>query len=908
MLGKDYSSSLIETKLHRPPLPVEIVPRPRLLVRLEQHRGRPLTLVSAPAGYGKSTLINTWLESVDCPSAWLSLDEHDNELEGFLSYFLAAIQTIFPDAMPETDALLMSTPLPPISAIANILINELNQIEEPFILVLDDYHLIETQAIHELMNKLLRHPPRNLHLVLSTRMDPLLPIVTFRAKNQVTEIRTQDLRFNQSETLLLFQKLIETPVDRAAIIEMNAQAEGWVTGLRLAALAMRHRIRQDSLQGELSMHNSYVTGYLMAEILENQTENQTNCMLKTSLLGRFCAGLCEAVCIPGAEPSGDESEGSSFSGVQFLEWLLGSNLFVIPLNDQYEWFRYHQLFRDFLQKELTRRFGTDEIREVHANAGRWFAQNGWVEEALYHLLAAGDTAAAIEVVFQHRYTMLNATQWQRLEKLLNLFSAEVVENSAELWMLKTWLVFHRGKYADLPASLEHLDTILNREPNRNTARRLAGEISCLRSLIAYHVGDSEGTIAEARQALENVPAELWIARILARTYLGAGLLMKGDINGGYHAYYDAFEEEKVQNKHFKATMLMTACHFHWITADLKSMKHAAKRCIALCEEADYQQILGYGNYHLGCVRYQQNRLSAAAELFSNVVARPYLNYGISYINSACGLGMTYQALGREAEAREVTKEAIAFLLETGNTTQLPLALVLQAELALMQGNLPAASQWAAKLDPVPPLIPVPYFFSPHLTLVKVWLAQNTISSRSKADELLNQLEEYLAGINNTRFLIETLALRALLEKANGDKSGALKALERALRLAQPGEFIRLFVDLGTPMAQLLSYLRGDKSLEAYIKRIRSAFPESQGAILHQSRGDLPAPLTSRELQILELLRYRLSNKEIASQLVISPGTVKGHTIKIYQKLGVKSRRQAVEKAIALGILAPKFEI
>jgi LuxR family maltose regulon positive regulatory protein len=413
-------------------------------------------------------------------------------------------------------------------------------------------------------------------------------------------------------------------------------------------------------------------------------------------------------------------------------------------------------------------------------------------------LAAGDTAAAFEVVSQHRYTMMNTTQWPRLERWLNLFSTEVVETSAELWMLKTWLVYHRGQWSELPALLGHLAAIFTGESNQETANRLAGEISSLRSLIAYHSGDAEGAISQARRALDTLPPELWIVRVLARTHLGGSLLMRGDVNGGYHAYYGAFEEEKVQNKRFKATLLMTACNFHWITADLQSMAQAAKQSIALCQETNHREIFGYGNYQLGRVRYQQNNLPAAEELFASVVARPYQNYGLSYTNSACGLGMTTQALGREVEAREVTEAAIAFLLETGNTTQLPVILALQAEVALVQGRLPAASQWAEKLDPVPPLVPMFGFLAPHLTLVKVWLASNTPASQSKASELLSQLQEYLKGIHNTRFLIETLALQATLEQAFGDRSATLVALEKSLGLAQPGGFIRLFVDLGPP--------------------------------------------------------------------------------------------------------------
>jgi len=881
-----------------------MVPRPRLTEWLDQRRGRPLTLVSAPAGYGKSTLISCWLESVDCPTAWISLDEHDNELRGFLRYFLSAIQTIFPNAVPETQALLMVTPLPPISAIANILINELNQIEGPFILVLDDYHLIEAQTIHNLLNELLLRPPRNLHLVLGTRMDPLLPLVTLRANSQVTEIRVPDLRFNQQETLLLFQKMIGTPVDRAAIIEMDAQVEGWVTGLRLAVLAMRHRIGRDSLQGELSVHNRYVTEYLLTEILAKQAARLSDCMLKTSILERFSADLCEAVCRQEAEPSDNGSAGSDFSGAQFLEWLQASNLFVIPLDDHHEWFRYHHIFRDFLRGELARRLGPDEIAKLHAAAGRWHAQNGWIEEALYHLLPAGDISTAIELVSQHRYRMMNTTQWPRLERWLNLFPSEVVETSAELWMLKTWLVYHRAQYAEVPALLEHLDAMMAQGSDQGMANSLAGEIYSLRSAIAYYTGDAEGSISYARVALDLLNPELWIVRVMARMYLGGSLLLTGDKNGGYHAYYGAFEEEQVQIKRFKATLLMTACYFHWITADLQSMAQAAKQSVTLCLESDHRQILGQANYHLGCVRYQQNDLFAAEELFAGVVAQPYNNYGVPYTNSVCGLAKTYQALRREDETRLVIEGAIAFLLETGNITQLPMILALQVEVELMQGHLSAASQWAEKLDPVPPLAPMPWFLAPHLTLVKVWLAQNSPDSQGKAAKLLNQLEEYLAGIHNTRFLIETLALRALLDDLTGDQPAALTALEKSLRLAQPGGFIRLFVDLGPQMAVLLSRLKVDRGLQAYVEQICSAFPGSQGAGAPIIKDELLEPLTNRELQILELLGGRLTNKEIGAQLVISPGTVKWHTINIYQKLDVKGRRQAVEKAIALGILSP----
>ncbi len=910
MQDQIYTPSIIQTKLHQPPLPMGMVKRPRLTGWLNKHRDRPLTLVSAPAGYGKTTLISCWLETVDWPTAWVSLDEHDNELWGFLRYFLAAIRIAFPNAVPESKAMLEATILPSILTIAHKLINEIDQIEEPFILVLDDYHLIETSAIHELLNELLLHPPRSLHLVLGTRMDPPLSLVSLRADNQMTEIRSQDLRFNQEETKCLFQMMIGKTIDRTKLIEINDQAEGWVTGLRLAALAVHHRIGLDTTKGELSVHNHYVTEYLVTEILTKQAVALSDCMLKTSILDRFCADLCEAVCSQGGALSGNrssrsDSKISDIHGQQFLEWLQASNLFVIPLDGNHEWFRYHHIFRSFLQQELARKLSPDEIARLHGAAGRWYAQNGWIEEALSYLLTANEIQSAIELVAQHRHRMMNTTQWPRLERWLSLFPPEVVENSGELWIIKIWLLYYRAQYHEIPTSLEYLSDILAGESNQDVVNRLAGEIYSLRSAIAYNSGDAEETVYSGQNALDLLDPELWIVRVMARMYLGGGLLLSGDESRAYHTFYGAFEEEKVHSKRFKATLLMTACYFHWVTADLESMEHAAKQSIALCQESDHRQILGQANYHLGCVHYQHNHLSAAEELFASVVSRPYNNYGSPYTNSVCGLAKTYQALGREAEAREVIDESIAFLLGTGNTTQLLIVLALQAEIALMQDHLPAASQWARKLDPVPPMIPMTWFLAPHLTLVKVWLAQNTPASRDQARALLSQLEEYLENIHNTRFLIETLALRALLDQAIGDQPAAVESLEKALRLAQPGEFIRLFVDLGPGMVHLFAQLKVDKDLHTYTEQIRPVFPESQRAVPSINQGELLEPLTNRELQILELLGERLTNKEIAAQLVVTPVTVKGHTIHIYDKLGVNGRRQAVEKAKALGILSAR---
>jgi len=905
MQDEIFTDTLIETKFYRPGLPVDMVHRRHLtrFLKKRQHN-RPLTLVSAPAGYGKSTLVSCWLEHVDCPTAWLSLDEQDNQLSTFLQYFLAAVQTIFPNKLTETAAMLTSMAQPPIAVIANSLNNEINQIGEFFILVLDDYQLIQEQSIHDLLNELLLHPPPNLHLVIVTRMDPPLSLVTLRAKGWLTEIRVPSLRFNQEESLDLFKKMTGATIGEDGLVDIDAKAEGWVTGLRLAALAVRHRIGQEFLDLKLTLNNRYVSEYLLSEILAKQAATFSDCMLKTSIPSRFCASLCEALCFMGANSSSAGSDEPDFTGEQFLGWLRTSNLFIIPLDDQNKWYRYHHIFREFLQQELVRRLGYEEVRKLHAVAGHWYAENGWIDEAFYHLLPAGEISVAIELVAQHRYRMMNETRWPILQNWLNLFQDTTIESSPELIMLKAWLAYHRGGFAKLPALLKRIDDMLVDEPDQKKNSCLHGEILTLRSMLAYYGGNAESAVSQARMALELVPPELWIVRVLARVFLGAGLQMLGDGVGAKQELYEAFTEEQFQNKYFKATLLSVVCNIHWLSADLQSMRQAASQSIELCQELNYYEILGNSKAHLGCVNYQQNDLPAAEELFSSVVANPYSNYGIAYVTSVCGLAATYWGLRKETETQQVVEDAIAFFLQAGNTTQLPLIQAAQAEIALRQGKLAVASQWAEMAELVPLPLTMQGFYAPHFTLIRVWLAQDTPLSRAKAGELLDELQERLENAHNTCFLIKTLALQALLADALGEQATAQAALERALRLGEPGNFIRAFVDAGPEMARLLAQFNANDSLHDYVGQIRSAFPNLQQTQRALRQGELLDPLTDRELQILQLLTERLSNKEIAAQLVISPGTVKGHTIKIYQKLDVNSRRQAVEKAIELGLLMP----
>jgi len=915
---------LIRTKLQRPRLPGDLIPRRRLLDRLDASLDRKLILVSAVAGAGKTTLLAQWLEEYPQPSAWLSLDEHDNDPIAFSSYLCGAIQTVFPSACDNLHSLLNASPTPPPRVITALIVNELDELlagpsqrgahpTSGFILVLDDYHTITEPAIHEILASLIQHLPQGMRLALATRTDPWLPLARLRACKEMTEVRSADLRFTPEEAHVFLRGTTGRDPSPETIRLWADKTEGWVVGLRLAALSMRDRPADIAFVQDFEGTGSdLIAEYFASEVLARQSAEIQDFALRTAVLDRFCAPLCEAL-----------TEVSAAKSQEILEWIARANLFLVPLGDEDGWYRYHPLFRDILRHELEQRHSAAEVSGLHARAGAWFAQHGWIDEGLNHLMAAGDTVAAVSLVARQRYALMNRTQWARLDQVLHQFSPDILDQYPDLLMLKTWLLYHGSRFAELAAALQRLEAAMSRaslSPDQVSA--LQGEISALRSLMYYHAVDPTSALTAARQALEKTPHELWIVRIMARMLLAGALLMMGDESEAYSTVYTGFEDEGDGSNPFKATLLATACNIHWMAADLQGLAQAAAQCITLSQDAHSPEIMNQGHNQLGRVRYQHNELAAAERHFSSVVQQPYLNYGGAFAHSACGLALTHQAQGRPEDARAVAESAVAFMLETGNTTLLPVALAFQAELAVMQGQVAMAGRWAARLDPVPSLSPMYGFFSPHLTLVKVWLAQDTPASRARGAELLDSVQAFCESTHTTRFLIEARALQALLHDGKGDEPAALAALQQAIALAEPGGFVRLFVDLGPPMARLLEglYQRGVRP--DYISRILAAFPEATttggrsvrrqpttpespngpSSAVRRPSSSLIEPLTPRESEVLALLGRHLSNKEIAKELVISPDTVKSHTLSIYRKLDVRGRQQAAARAREWGLL------
>ena len=394
--------SSLRSKLHPPPATVDRVPRHALLEDLGRHRSLPLTVVSAPAGYGKSTLISQWLESLAGPSAWVSLDENDNDLRRFLECIVAAVENLFPGALRNIRALLETPRLPPMPILCGQLLADMDQTDDAFVLVLDDYHRIHEEIVHNLVAGLLEHPPQTLHLALLTREDPPLPLNALRGRGRVHEISGPELRFTREETVAFPQNVLRKPVEEETAALIEERIEGWAAGLRMLAHFLRNPANTARVLSDLKSPLVPVMDYLVSEVLSRQPPAVADCLRKTSILDRFCAPLCDALCGLDGKPGEDGSDGATF-----LEWLQKHNLFVIALGAEQFWFRYHHLFQQILHSQLQARSSPEEVKALHSRASAWFAGCGLIDEALQHAIAAEAYDTATKLVEQNRQAVLN---------------------------------------------------------------------------------------------------------------------------------------------------------------------------------------------------------------------------------------------------------------------------------------------------------------------------------------------------------------------------------------------------------------------------------------------------------------------------------------------------------------------
>lgn len=895
---------ILKSKLYPPTIVPDVIPRMNLLQWFDAERTRPLILVSAPAGYGKSTLIGSWLSVSNWSGAWLSLDENESDLRQFLIYFVAAVRSLFPWACNESQVLAVTGELPSLAKLATILANELDAIEQPFILVLDNYERIHVESdVSILLDQLLSHPPIPLHLVIISRRDPPLSLVKLRADGQSVEVRMQDLRFSQDETRSLLQSVTGFTPSEDALINLEQELEGWPAGIRLVALTVRQNKDPEELMKHLHGGLQQTQEYLLHEVINSVSPELRKCLLKCAILDRFSASLCETLCME------ECAEISKLDGDLFIQTLRESNLFVISLDSQGEWYRYHHLLKLLLEYELSHLMKTSEIVELHLRASAWYESQNLIIEAIKQAVAAGDVAAAAGIVVRHYHEELNQDRWFVLEFWLEKLPSEIVLQHPGLLLVSAAVAFYKQQFPRLVTIVEQLEALLKDDVDNSDLRM---ELKFYQTCLHFWAGNTVQSEREFEVVVQQISEQKQKLLGEAELHLNVSRYMNGKAEL-------AIEELNNRILHLGASvnihmllLVATLTFIYWLSGNLRQLKSEIRRLQGLAKQSSAVNTKSYTNswacYMDAAADLHLLELDAALQKFSMVSENPYTYDARAAIDVQAGLALTHQLMIQPELADARVQSMIQFAYEQNDSVQVTVAHACEARIRLLQGNITQAFIWAKLASESEPLNPFALFFwleVPQITRLRILIVEGSTESLSIASESLKELRDLAEGCRFTCQLIELSVLQCLLLEKQGFTDQALAALEEAMVVAEPGGWLRPFVELGQPMVGLLQRFAKQKGDSSFLREVLNSIASNKVQIAAGSSSLLSAEnyqtlygetLTKREQMILELLSQRLQNKEIASRLFVSTETVKTHLKHLYQKLGVNNRRDASMKA------------
>ncbi|MGB5286608.1 MAG: AAA family ATPase, partial [Polyangiales bacterium] len=649
---------IVQTKLHQPHVAADLVCRQRLQERMNLGLRRPLALVSAPAGYGKSTLVSHWLDSREEPHAWLSLDEADSDLGSFLSYFIAALRTALPDAGAETLLLLEARNLPPVSRLASCLVNELDAIEAPFILALDDYQRISSGAVHDLLRLLLVHPPRHLHLVIATRRDPPLRLAAMRAKDHLVELRLKDLEFAASETEAFLKQDSRLTLGEHALDNLQRVLEGWIAGLRLVGLALRHQDDPDGFLSGLRGGLPQLQDYLIGEVIDAQPPPMREWLRKTCILDRFCPALCEAVCATDGAPGESDLDGETF--IRSLE---EGNLFGIALDPRNEWYRYHHLFQWLLLEQLKRRCDAEEIATLHCRASEWFEAQGLIGEAIQHALKAGDVGAAAEICERHRHAELNADRWYVVESWLARLPAEIKQQRPVLLLAQAWIVYFRFLVPRLASIVERVESLLEGKAAEPT---LLAELNLFRGYLSYWQGQGESSRKCLEETLAVVSHHHPLIAGEAGLLLGLARRMCGQKEVAIQELDDKIQNVESPGGLHLSRLIGGLVFVHLASGELAHARAAAERLQTVTKKSGIAYTDAWSSYMQACTYLHCYDLDAASHHFAAAAGKRYVFHTKAAVDALAGLVLTHQAMQQTGAVAEAMSDLLEFARETGD--------------------------------------------------------------------------------------------------------------------------------------------------------------------------------------------------------------------------------------------------
>ncbi|MCC7129596.1 MAG: AAA family ATPase [Anaerolineae bacterium] len=880
---------ILATKLYIPPPRPNIVLRPRLIERLNESlsSGCKLTLLSASAGFGKTTLVSEWIDHSEKRVAWLSLDEGDNDLSRFLTYLIATLQTIAPDIGKGAAAAIQSPQPSPAETTLTTLLNEIAAFLDSFILVLDDYHLIDSQPVDQALIFLVENRPPQMHLVIASREDPNFPLARLRARGQLIELRAADLRFTPAEATEFLNPIMGLNLSVEDVAALEARTEGWIAGLQLAALSMQGQPDPTKFIQSFAGSPRFVMDYLVEEVLRQQTANIQIFLLHTSILDRMCGPLCDAVL---GSPTA--------SGQETLEFLEHANLFIVPLDNERRWYRYHHLFGELLRHRLGQILAPGDMAELHIRASQWYEDNSLAFEAFRHATAANDVERAERLVeseaigLHFRSVAMPVLDW------LTSLPKPVLDTRPRLWVRSATLALMVGQTTGVEEKLQATEAVFaaqtasqDAEPDDQT-RDLIGQIACARATLALFRYDPDAMIVQARRALEFLYPENLTYRFTANWALTTALMFRGDRAGAAQACQECIDISQKSGHVFSKILAANNMGALW---EMENQLFQAAEI--------YRQALRLFGDHpqpnasialLGLARicYEWNDLNAA-EQYGQQSLELFQQFDRAidrFIVSEVFLARVKLARGDVEGAASQLAQAEQSARQKNFLLRLPEIAALKVSVLLRQGQVAAAAQLVQQHD-----LP--------LCQARVLIAQGEPSAALAMLELLRQEMEEKGWADE---LLKVMVLQTIALYAHGEKKKAVQVLGEVLALTETNGFIRLFIDEGELMAELLSAAAALGFSPDYANKLLAAYEvEMKG---EQPTSTIPdpsfliEPLSPRELEILRLIAQGLSNTEISRRLFLTLNTIKGHNWHIFSKLQAQNRTEAVARARELGLL------
>ena len=873
---------ILPTKFFAPPLHPGWILRGRLIELLAISNQHKLTLVSAPAGYGKTTLISSWLHETNIPSTWLSLDEGDNDPIRFIQYFITSFQKLIPDLGMDLPGMLNVAQPPSFDVLINLLINETTRQTDPFIIVLDDFHVITSQPVLDMVLFLIERMPPNMHLVLLSRTDPPFPLSRLRVRNQLIDIRADQLRFTRDEMAIFLNEIMRLKISAEDLAAIEVRTEGWIAGLQLAALSMQNCQDIHGFISAFTGSHYYVMDYLVEEVLKLQPPNISTFLLQTSILKRLCGPLCEAVI--GSDPT------CPGEGQTTLETLEQMNLFLIPLDEERHWYRYHHLFSDVLHKRLEHQY-PHLLPELHRRASIWYEKNGFISEAIQYALEAGDQNRAAQLIEQNGCYLLMSGE---VSTLLNWTSAIEFQSRDHPWLAiqKAWAQALTGSLDQVESTLQDPEQLLSSVEPSVEVRTMQGTIAAARAHCANSRGNTKLAAEHAQKALQLLPDCSSISRSirsLTTSILGDASWVNGNLEEAKRAFSEAIRIGKeADNLHMVIIANTNIADILMEQGQLHRAAYTYNQTLQIAVRPDGQRspLAARIFVGMGKLAYEQNRLDEAEENLLQCLdlSRIWRDVGQQ--------AYAYAIQARLEQARSKPEQALKAMRDAELlTNERPLSphwsIQVRSELAriwIAQGNLDKLNQRIEKRG-ITINDEIPYQReSEYVILLRVLLTQG---DHDAAILLLNRLLEKAEATGQRRLVIGMLILKALALQGKKETEQALAFLDKALSLAQPEGYVRSFLDEGEDMTRLLCQAKARQIGSGYAAELLSLIGNTN--MTQPSMQVLNEPLTSREVEVLKLIKTGYSNQAIAEELFISIPTVKRHISNIYSKLGVDSR-------------------